>query len=249
VSGLNFWLLDSVQGFLNHWLSLEVDSYVVVVLGRKNYWLSDGKVSQSGDVLGSASVLDFGSFGNRSFLMSLLSNVGPVNCYVFFLVVRFNEVSGDVNISVNSSGSNASVVSGLYWLVLSREGSSDISSRLDLNFLSVVHDSRFDEGSVVDLVSGNVDASFYFSVFGFGRFDYWVSLDESVGLFDEDWVEFLGGYVHVRLNDDLLSGWLNEVVGDVSGWSDDSFGDNLRLLHHSVDDGLGFRVYSFDWTV
>lgn len=127
------------------------------------------------------------------------------------------------------------MVSGIDRLILSRKGSSDVSGRFDLDFLPVVDYLRSNVVSVVNLVSFNVDSSGHFSVFLLGRLSNWVSLNESVLLFDENRVKGLGDGVHVRLDDDLLSCWLNESINDMSGWSEHSFSNYFWFFHNSVD--------------
>jgi len=151
--------------------------------------------------------------------VSLFSNVNPVNLNSLFFIMRFNEVSGNVYVSRNTNSSNRRMISGLNSFVLSRKGSSNISGWLNFYYFSVVNNMRFNEISIVNLISFNVYSSSNFSVFLFSCFNDSISLYKFVFSFDENRIKGFSNSVYIRLYDDLLSGWFNKSISDVSSWS------------------------------
>ena len=178
--------------------------------------------------------------------MSLLGAIQPLNLHLLLLVVRFNEVSCDIDISRNGNCSHGSMVSGIDRLILGRELSSDFSRRFDLDLLSVVDYVRLNVVFVVDLVSFYIDSSCHFSVFLSGRLSDRISLKEFVLLLDKNRVKGFSDSVHVRLYNDLLTGRFNKSINDISGLSNYSFSNHFWFLHNSVDDGLWLGAYSLN---
>lgn len=157
--------------------------------------------------------------------------------------MRFYEVSVDQNISVDGSFSNSGVIRGFNWHMSSRKSSSDVSGWNKFYLFAVVDNLRLNVGSVVSNISFNVNGTSLDSAFSLNLLGNRGSYIKSVFSFNEYWVKLFGNSVYIRLDDDLLSGWFDESISDISGLSNNSLSDNFRFFNDSVDDNLRFRVY------
>lgn len=234
----------SFKSALNLRFLVVLNSNIIYLLDRNSYWDLLIKVSISLYVLGSASVNILCVHGNWLSINFILSTVYPVDINFLFDNSRLNELFLDLNISWNNNSSKSLLVPLYSRKILRFEFSFDVISRNNVNWLSVVDDLRLNSGVIVNLISWNVDGSLSYLFGSLKILNNSFSFYNSGFALYENWVDFFDGGVNIRLNDDLLSGRLNNGIGNVSYWSGHSFGNNSRFLYHTINDRLGLTCHS-----
>ena len=232
------------SGFLS-WGLVELNLNFFSVDGWLNYLLGVVNITRNIDILNSVSLLVDGFFGNWSVVDYLVLFLFPSDVDVFSLLDWLDVRLGDILVSSDVISSSVDIVLNFSFSFNWTQSFFYSFSGQNLNVGFDFFDGGLDDITVVDNITRYVDSlgSLLSFVLSFHS-DWSVGniLIFSLGILGSN---LFDGFINRRLDDNSLSGGLNDLVGDNSGLTSYSFSNNLWLGSNSLGNDFGLSGYSF----